>query len=674
MMPTDTTRNRRVAMALLLAWSGLLMIAGAPATAQPPQAWMPWQNSSKVDTLGNQWDIYNGGYINQGTNSTFRTAAVLTVNGAAFNPTQSMMSADGLDFLFSTPNINGLKVTRRIHIDVNVGAVRYVDSFENLGANQQVANIQLQYRLGRTQAQSVTTDLGGVLTGNLGLGTARGVVIFTQPAQHQRTVLLDYGSPRSKLRPTFQNNSNYQFHASFQLAVPGGKTVSIVHGVAQRSLASPPAGKELAKLFKPFAARKWTRGVEGKVRRTIVNLRGGGYGTLDLEALTQLDSLGVDRGASDILAVGEETRVQGKARCRRLAIETKYGQVEVPLERVAAIIGEQSADGRPRVFLRDGQIFFGKPTLDGLIIQLTSGLDMELSSSRLDRLVLHTSEDDGQVAPDVQALIETFHGDRIAVRESPDVAIKVTTNWGQRRVPLGDLLACTPQPETNGHRLVFADGTRLFAYMSDEVVLLRTVEFGEIEIAPNEIRSLFAAQLDVEELDKDIEPNTPFVLLAGENLLIGQIDSPEVHISAGGQSIPIPPNQIRVLRADGDVVDPQGKNRRRFEAELWDGGVIQGTLVDRRLKIRERDRVTEINVSDIVEIRVPVPTVPDSLRAQIAEHIRELGHEDFRRRETATEALSELGYLARPQLEEALGVTEDAEVRRRIEELVAELQ
>ena len=69
----------------------------------------------------------------------------------------------------------------------------------------------------------------------------------------------------------------------------------------------------------------------------------------------------------------------------------------------------------------------------------------------------------------------------------------------------------------------------------------------------------------------------------------------------------------------------------------------------------------------------PTPRISDETRQQIAALIRELGNEDWEKRQSATDELGEYGYMSKALLIEALRVTPDAEVRRRIEQLLSEM-
>ena len=70
----------------------------------------------------------------------------------------------------------------------------------------------------------------------------------------------------------------------------------------------------------------------------------------------------------------------------------------------------------------------------------------------------------------------------------------------------------------------------------------------------------------------------------------------------------------------------------------------------------------------------PTPHVSDETRLKIAGLIRELGSDDWEKREAASEALGEYGFMAKPILEETLRTSPDPEVRRRVEKLLDEAE
>ena len=274
----------------------------------------PFSSSSSVnrtDSQGFLWDIGRYGTHPHGTNSCFSGAARSRVNNSSFSsPSSSTMSGDEL---ILSRSMSGLEVTRRIKVDVKNAYVRYVEMFRNPGATVVNASIRLQTQMGRGPGQALITDTGMPAQTRLG-DKDSGLILVAQQSSQTTSVLFYLAGAQSKVKPAIQNQSNYEFYFTYQLNVEPGKTVSIVHGIAQRRLATVPQGKAAAKLFDPFQDRSFTRDLPRDVRRSIANLGRPTLGGWDDEQpLFSLESLGIERQTADVLAIGETTRLQGEA-------------------------------------------------------------------------------------------------------------------------------------------------------------------------------------------------------------------------------------------------------------------------------------------------------------------------------------------------------------------------
>src|SRR5436190_19268084 len=99
------------------------------------------------DNTGNQWRIYQGGWLQQSGNMpVYSQGAMLTVNGAQPGMQNNMGRLDpdtGEVVLENMNAANGLSVTRRVLIDKERSFVRYIDIVRNTGAQEQTVNLQL---------------------------------------------------------------------------------------------------------------------------------------------------------------------------------------------------------------------------------------------------------------------------------------------------------------------------------------------------------------------------------------------------------------------------------------------------------------------------------------------------------------------------------------------------
>ena len=236
-----------------------------------------------------------------------------------------------------------------------------------------------------------------------------------------------------------------------------------------------------------------------------------------------------------------------------------------------ALIGSRDHDGKAVVVFRDGQVLAGKLQMDGFVFTLNSGLQFESPAARLDRLIMRAVvSGTGGVVADKVALLLTSDGERIALAPAAKQNFALISPWGRFEFPLDDVVRISALAEPLGHRVVLRDGTRLFGYLDAAPLALATRSFGTLPVSPlalHEIRSLE----DDTTADDPSPPALPSVLLAGENVLIGRVDLPALHIMASGQTLAVPPNQIRKLRAAGEAA---AGDEAVVDAELGDGSKI----------------------------------------------------------------------------------------------------
>ncbi|MEZ5301828.1 MAG: hypothetical protein R3F11_14440 [Verrucomicrobiales bacterium] len=448
--------------------------------------------------------------------------------------------------------------------------------------------------------------------------------------------------------------------------------------------------KSLSKIFNPLSLHKFLRAVPREYRSYLENFSSGGeFGGVQLLSSMAIEGLGSSRARKDVLALGEATRLLGAASCASLKIATDYGEAEIPFEQVAALVGENRGRSNvSRVFLRDGQVFSGKAVAEGLRFVMPSGARLDLSMESLDRLVRKPAEEEGKWAEGTAALIETFHGDRIAV-EGGDQALACVTPWGALNFAMDEVLWISP-PDSDpvGHLIEFKDGSRLFAFMNGDPFALRSPLFGEHQIAPQQVRSIITAAALAKMREEEAgdaaggltapgaqDVQQPHLILAGGQRIVGRITAPYIHAVAHAEAIEVSPDTIRTLRTLRDEVELRpGEESAPFQIELWGGGNIQGHLRELTVPVNTRGQTWMIPVGDILEAHVPVPRISDETRQRIGELIRELGSEEWEVREGATEELTEYGFMAKGLLDEALQVNTDPEVRRRIEKILGSIQ
>ena len=662
--------HRRWATVLSLAAVGLVAWGGQTLAQSKPEQLIPAKFHARTDSAGQRWDVQSNGYIQSGTNSTFSSAFQLTVNNNGFSPNSKMMTVDGSELVLKrTTLIAGLVVTRRVRADPKKPYIRYCEMFTNTGGAAVTAQVQLQVRMGRGQFQSMVSNRGKPVTNVLRKGDS-GMLVWSQPQNQQQAVVFYLAGAKTNVLPTIQNQSNYYLYFRWNITVPPGKTSTLAYFAAQKTIPSIPTGKALEAIFKPFKSRSVFRDLPIEVRKSIVNFSPGALGSWDRNLpLTSLETLGIEPGATDILAIGESTALRGTLTFNSLALETRYGLKKVAASDLAAIARPDKVSGYGRVFLRGGEILSGKLDIDSLKFTMNTGLAVDLPVDQIDRLVMRELPDSDQTNDlTLTGILESMDGDRIALVAGESVPIELVTPWGTRKFNLDEVETMEATKSPIGYRVAMRDGGRMFGFLKSTSLSLTTKSFGVQKLHPSAIRTLtMISDVPIEEFDQDAL-TLSHVVLKGDNLLVGAIDLDKVTFITGGQRIPVPPNQLRNVQ-----LSDEGGLAPLFEGTLWDGGQVGGEFHELVLPFRQGEDVAMVPVKDIVEIRVPSPTVPDGLRAKIRLLIRDLGSPEFETRESASRELADLGQLTRSQLSETVRLSADPEVRRRAEALLDSL-
>jgi hypothetical protein len=421
----------------------------------------------------------------------------------------------------------------------------------------------------------------------------------------------------------------------------------------------------VASQLKPFSGSAWVEDLPAEIRRAIINF--GSFGSDfqwdDVGIGKVLARLEKNNGPSDILAIGTGTRLKGTAACKSFALETRFGTLKTSLDKVVAVAGARDHSGRAVVLFRDGQALSGKMHVENFVFTLNSGVQIEAAADHLERLYMRASfsgTEGNSGAADQGAMLQTTEGERLALAATGKETLMLASPWGRVGFPLDDLAWVSAVADPPGHRAVLRDGTRLFGYLSGGPMKLPTKSFGEQAFSPQDIQAIRGFQ-DKEFVGDPLQRGEPCVVLSGDNLLIGRVDLPTIHIVSSGQTIAIPPGQIRKFRSAD--ADPQTE-QMTYDVELWDGSKLTGKLAEAVLPVRQGEATRRVSAHDVVEIYVPSPILSPALRNRIAELISELGSNEFPKRKAARAALAEMGALAKPQLEDAYQHTSDAEVRR----------
>ncbi len=640
-------------------------------------ALVPYSQVPRTDKAGNEWNVEQNGMLNRpnaGT-SLISGCAALSIANQQFYCNQPMATPDGREIVLQGAQpVNGIAMTRRIRFLDKEGGVRFIEQFTNSAGRDATITAEIRHSFNNS-ARSFLTDRARPFVGKLEDNESG---LFVPPGQGSNgapSLIFTVASPRGAEKPRISGRNQYQISVFHTLTVPAGKTVAIIHTVGQAKSSLTPDEEELQKLFRPLALARMTKEIPRDVLTTIVNLKGG-QPSDGLQSWFPPDYWGIQPETFDVLAIGEGTRLKGKAQCAKLTIKHALGTQTLAWQDIAALAGARLAgEGRGCVWMRDGEMFGGEIEADGLRFTLVSGLTMDLKVSDLDRLVTGANAAGTKWPEGIAAFMETQRGERFALTEAT-ASLPMISLWGDRVINLKDLVAFTPPEEGATAGLAsLTDGSRIRLMPSAGAVTLTLKRFGSKVLPLTDIRQIITAEAGKHAQDSDDTPVESFVDLTGEQRLIARVTREKIRLATSGGLVELSPDSIRDMHdvtEDNDA--PDGDDGRVYQAELWGGGTVVGRSADAVVSLEGRGYAWTLPMQHVVRIANPVPKIESAVMAKIGVLIRELGDEKWKTREQATAQLKELGALARPSLQEAAKQSTDAEVIRRVEELLQVLE
>jgi len=463
--------------ALLLS---LVALAGAE------ERLVPAAFNAQTDTLGFLWDVNPVGMIGDGSNDCFDGGMLLRIDNWQFQPTQRQeMTRDGRTFVL-VGRQGDLEVTRRVTVDRNASAVRFVETIRNTGSKRLKAQVTLYSNLGGN-AMATGTNRRAAFVGTA-FDRREAVLYALQQNQGGRpSVFWALCSPRSRNAPGISVNGHRAYMFSWAIDVAPGRRVSIATTAGQRRWPRPPSEKELERDTKQFIRSPWFEDLPIEVRSSIINFEAGSGATDDDRPLKELEDLAtfleVERGGAARLVLGDTEPLEGGVEGGTIEVSTRLGTTRVPLEEVAALRGGAGRGRTMRCYLRNGEVLVGTLAASDLVFKPATGLEMELGTRALDTLFLALDPRDGLPSPGMRAYVTLLDGTRLGLENARSAALDATTPWGRLTVPGEELKSLQhitdPVP---GLWATLADGTRFPFLPGGETMVLQSLRFGPVSV------------------------------------------------------------------------------------------------------------------------------------------------------------------------------------------------
>lgn len=282
-----------------------------------------------ADNSGNQWRIYQGGWLQQSGNMPlYSQGAMLTVNGQQPNMNNNVARLDNAtgEVVFENLTAQGFTVTRRVLVDKELGLVRYIDLIKNTGAQEQTATLQYSsnFNYGLQNGQAVPDPKRkGQDVGWVGQTQANGMAVIEV-----------FAGKGSKLAPTInsQPNNNVAI-SSLQVPINAGKEVAILH--LHGTAASLEAGVAVVNAIKE---KDLLKSLPREIRKLLVNV------AINQSFVTEVEVLRGD--LLDVVELKTGDRFKGTLKDAAYALDTFYGPVELPADQVVGLMN--TGKFRPR--------------------------------------------------------------------------------------------------------------------------------------------------------------------------------------------------------------------------------------------------------------------------------------------------------------------------------------
>lgn len=591
-----------------------------------------------INANGYTWDVRTDyGFLNHATQYIFSNGLYLYVQGNNFYCNNAAKQAPQTEEIETGPwQQQNIKVYRRIRIfkDTNVG--RWLEIIEN--PTDQDMTIELYNQSNFNYGTPNYTRSNGKDEWS---SEVNAYLADTQNRNNQPSVLHITCGPRSKLRPTYQENGN-SLQVKYNLTVPAGQTVIIAHFLIQEH-----DEDKLKKLMASFRPQEYLKDLKPSVRRMIVNVRNGMLGGIDLERT----------GKADLVMLRSGDPIFGKVTNEQFVIHSAFGPLTLPAERVLGMAAMPNVPDVYQALLTDGQLVCGtlEETTVDLIIPAAGTQQIPLADiAQWSYQITSTKPDE---MPFDGRLLILRTGDRLRF-EGDSIDLKLRTRNGTVDLDPDALLAIDLDNEGHLlHRVKFLNGSVLGGILEPQTLDLTLSLNAQRSIDRNHIAKILYA-----EDDERPNPLTAVALANGDGLF-GRLVEKELNLDGPYGPITVQPPNLLSIEA---IPAQQGWVR----ITMWNGTVLSGKLVQDSLTFQvDPGPQIVLDPAEIVAIARPNAIPPEEVVRQVEALVARLAAESFQERDAAQKQLEDLGPSIAPLLQDHLG-GKDPEVKRRLEEII----
>ena len=601
------------------------------------------------DGHGAMWMIYQPSTIQmQGNMPVYQQAAAITINGAqpAMSNQPRIDDKTGELVMENLP-VGGLTLTRRMLFNADDGYVRVIDLVKNPTSQDQTINLQLSsyINFGVQSAQMISDPKKN----------AQNIAwVATTSAGNGKAALDVYAGAGSKFCPSIdapQGGNTVQ--ATYNTTIPGNKEIAIVH--YHMIVNSQDQGQQWVTNMK---ANKLFVDVPKEIKKEIINFRLQSGPLGDLEVL---------RGdVLDVVELRSGDKFNGNLTETSYKLDTFYGTVELPKDKVVGIINAGQFRPRQLLVTADGQIFGGhleKPTID---LELSSGQKTQIPLAQISRLGYRhradekDDEDDQQLQPPY--LIMTS-GDRVGIT-APAGPISVVTRYGT--LPLATNVIANlafNSDESAVHTVELTDGSKFNGLVDAtefDVKLTTGAKDQDVKFPVGALdRIIFAVRPD----DKD--ESSPSLQLKKDDLLIGTLQG-DLKLDTAFDTIVLHAPEIRAISHAKETPSD-------LSVTTWDGTVFSGQLQEQTVQCHLKSGIdVQIPIALVESYSNPSATVPPMVMDRIKGIVNDLNADDWKQRDAAEHQLVKIGPGVIATLKD-LRDSQPPEAQQRIDSVLKQL-
>lgn len=624
-----------------------LLLIAAPAAAQRRVAagsvGLPYV--AGMDGAGNQWMIFHQGFLQQqGNQPVYAQGARLMVNGANPNVRQHSARLDEKTGELVVENLQAgtIEIERRIRLMDDGRYVRYIDVFRNTAPLAAEVMVQVQTNVGYGLQGS--KDIEDPRAGN-------GPIGVIAPTHGNRSVVEVFAGQRSEVKPNIQSNpGSSMITAQYRLSMAANGTVAIVH---LHSTADNARDGE--KWILELKDKDVLEGVSRELRKQIVNIRPGGLEVGQFEVL---------RGdVFDVIELRGGDQFRGTMKQDAWRLTTFYGQVELPVEKVIAMINVGQVQPRQLIVTADGEVFGGTLAASTITLDLTSGQQIQVPLNQISRVGYRLRSDELDEWTFDRPLVLMRQGDRVAV-EPPTAPIEVVTRYGTLQLDPKAMAALVFQSDEHRvHEVLLRDGSRFAGLVTAEAFEMRLAAGSQAARFPTS--SLL--RLQMVQPPEGPGPDAPTLRVRQGDILVGTLTG-QLEVQTGFDTIQVNGPEIKqvLVRSEqqGDAV----------QVIMWDNTSFSGQLNRDVLDLAlESGMTVRVPVSLIEKYDHPLPQPSAVMRRQIEQVVVDLDAEDWRLRDRAQAQLVSMGPAVIGLLRE-LRTSQPPEAQQRIDQVLDEIQ